>query len=515
MSGELVTQRELAQILFVEAKRRRLSLGLIFAIVALTALAVGSFWPKKYTSSTTILVQESSIIKPLMEGRAVPTGVADRASIAREVIFSRKIMDEILTVGGWTEQKPSPVEQERLIEKIRSRTSIGSLRENLIQISYVDTDPDRTYKVDARLAELFIQESLAAKERESREAYEFINSQVEAYHKKLTDAEDNLKAFRAKNVDARPGSATDSNTRISELRAHVENSRIQMMELRSKEGSISSQISGESEIVATQTREGQFRVRLGDLQNELDKLRLTYTDQHPDVIRVRHQMEDLRNSLAQEQAMHEQRKAAGLPSPLAENALVNPLYVELRSKLAEARRDAAAAGSRMSESESLLNTELDRSRRITDSESSLAELTRDYEVNRDIYQDLLKRRENARVSMNLDAGHQGLSFTIQEPAVRPLEPVGLRLMHFGLAGLTVGSILPLLLLFALARYDTRMRSASQVERLVGVPVLAAIPVYATPRERRKSSLNSLLLFLIILGVIVAYAIVLLAHLRSA
>ena len=27
----------------------------------------------------------------------------------------------------------------------------------------------------------------------------------------------------------------------------------------------------------------------------------------------------------------------------------------------------------------------------------------DYEVNRDLYQDLLKRRENARVSMNLDA----------------------------------------------------------------------------------------------------------------
>ena len=50
----------------------------------------------------------------------------------------------------------------------------------------------------------------------------------------------------------------------------------------------------------------------------------------------------------------------------------------------------------------MLNSELDRSRRIAASESALAELTRDYEVNRDIYQDLLKRRENARVSMNLD-----------------------------------------------------------------------------------------------------------------
>ena len=56
----------------------------------------------------------------------------------------------------------------------------------------------------------------------------------------------------------------------------------------------------------------------------------------------------------------------------------------------------------MSIAESMLNEELHRSGRIADSESALAELTRDYEVNRDIYQDLLRRRENARVSMELD-----------------------------------------------------------------------------------------------------------------
>ena len=40
-------------------------------------------------------------------------------------------------------------------------------------------------------------------------------------------------------------------------------------------------------------------------------------------------------------------------------------------------------------------------------ESALAELTRDYEVNRDIYQDMLRRRENARVSMELDRERRG------------------------------------------------------------------------------------------------------------
>jgi polysaccharide chain length determinant protein (PEP-CTERM system associated) len=514
MSGELTTNREMVQILLIEAQRRRVSLGLMFAVVALAALVLGTYWPKKYASSTTILVQESSIIKPLMEGRAVPTGIADRASIAREVIFSRKIMDEVLTVGGWMNDKPTPIEQERIVDAVKNRTTIGSQRDNLIQIGYSDSDPDRSYNVVTLLARRFIEESLAAKERESREAYEFISGQVEEYHKKLTDAEDKLKVFRGKNADARPGSATDSNTRIGDLRNQVENARMEMMEQRSREGSLAAQLNGESEVVATQTREGQQRVRMNELQTELDKLLLTYTDKHPDVVRLRHQIEDVREQLRDEQKQGDLRKAAGIAAPLSESSLSNPLYMELRSKLAEARRNGAAAQSRMDSSQSLLNAELDRGRRIADSENSLAELTRDYEVNRDIYQDLLKRRENARVSMNLDADHQGLTFTIQEPAVKPLQPVGLRFMHFGLAGLAAGATLPLLLLFALARFDTRMRSAEQLERLTGVPILATIPVYETVKDKYRSRWRTLTLVLIVFGVFFAYALVISMHLRA-
>src|SRR5262249_46213972 len=363
-------------------------LVIVFAVIALAGLVTGVLWPKKFASSTSILVQESNIIKPLMEGRAVATGNADRAAIAREGIFSKRIMDEILKTGGWMQGNPTPLDQEKIIEQIKLRTSIANLRENLLQITYADSDPDRAFAVTKRLAELFIQESLAAKERESRDAYEFIDGQVQSYRQKLSDAEDKLSAYRGKNADARPGSETDANTRISSLRTQVENARMELMEQRSKESAIVAQLSGESEITAVQTREGQYRARLVELQEQLDKLLLQYTDQHPDVIRVRHQIADLTASLKQEEAAKSARKAAGTPAPVDESVQYNPLYQELRSKLAEVRRNAAATGSRMSASETLLQRELDRSRRIADSENVLSELTRDYEVNRDIYQDL-------------------------------------------------------------------------------------------------------------------------------
>jgi polysaccharide chain length determinant protein (PEP-CTERM system associated) len=502
MATPMVPITELLPILRKEARRRMLVLGTLFAVVAIAALVIGATWPKKYESSTTILVQESNIVTGLMEGRAVATGVADRASIAREVIFSRKVMNEILAAGGWLESHPSPIEQDRMIESITNRTTISSPRDNLIHISYSDGDAARSYHITQKFAEMFISESLAAKERESRNAFDFINSQVEAYHRKLTDAEDKLKAYRQANVDARPGGEADSNARITQLRGQVEQARMELMEQRSREGALVAQVSGESEVTAVQTRAGQTRMQLAELQGQLDKLLLTYTDDYPDVVRIRHQMQDLRENLARQEA---DRARAPNAAALDDGIQYNPLYQELKSKLAEARRNGGAIGSRLAATQAMLDEELERSKRIANSENALSELTRDYEVNRDIYQDLLKRRENARVSMELDAKQQGLTFRIQEPAVMPLRPSGLRLMHFAAAGLGLGIALPLGLLFGYARFDPRVRTAAQIERLAGVPVLATVPFYPTPRDRRRTALHGTVLLLIIAGVLVAYA----------
>jgi polysaccharide chain length determinant protein (PEP-CTERM system associated) len=320
----------------------------------------------------------------------------------------------------------------------------------------------------------------------------------------LTDAEDKLKAYREANVDARPGGEADSNTRISQLRSQVEQARMDLMEQRSRESALVAQVSGESEVSAVQTRAGQTRVQLAELQGQLDKLLLTYTDDYPDVVRIRHQMQDLRESLKHEEQQNTLAKASN-PAAIDDNVQYNPVYQELRTKLNEARRNDAATASRMSATEGMLNAELERSKRIANSENALSELTRDYEVNRDIYQDLLKRRENARLSMDLDEKQQGLTFRIQEPAVMPLRPSGLRLMHFAIAGIGLGIMLPLGLLFGYARFDPRARSAAQIERIAGVPVLATIPQYSTPRDRRRSVVNGTILLIIIAGVVLAYA----------
>ena len=116
--------------------------------------------PRNYIASTTILAQDSDIIQPLLEGRAVPTGVADRAGMARQIVYSRKVLQEILAVGKWTEKDLSPIAQDKLMEDIRNHTPIGSPRNDLVQISYRDTNPERAYRVAEAFGTLFMQDCL-------------------------------------------------------------------------------------------------------------------------------------------------------------------------------------------------------------------------------------------------------------------------------------------------------------------------------------------------------------------
>ncbi|HJW47615.1 MAG TPA: hypothetical protein VJ484_14170, partial [Lysobacter sp.] len=290
-----------------------------------------------------------------------------------------------------------------------------------------------------------------------------------------------LEEYRKANPDARAGVEHDVNARIGELRRLVETARMELSDQQSQEAALQVQLSDEHQVVRVQTRNGQLFGRLADLEDERERLLMSYTELHPDVVRVQHQIADLQDELRREDELAQTRVPSG---PVGDSASLNPLYGELRSRLAEMRSRSAATRSRISAGEALLNQELARSRGIASSESRVAELTRDYEVNRDLYQDLLRRRENARVSMNLDAESRGLTFRIEEPASVPVQASGLRLMHVASGGLGLALLAPMALLVAFVKLDPRVRSPRQFEGKPNLPLLTVVPAYVTRRDRQ-------------------------------
>ncbi|WP_457671325.1 XrtA system polysaccharide chain length determinant [Thiolapillus sp.] len=488
-----------------EFRRQKVKLVLMFAIIALVMLAVGVYLPKRFESSTTILIGEKNIIEPLMEGRAVQTDVRSFGRNAREILSSRRVIEDVIQHGEWDLSKLSPVQLEMLMERIVDQTRVQNVGANLLKISYSDTDPQRAFKVTQRLAELFIRESTQTKQNESREAFEFIDDQVKQYHQKLLDAERNLKEFRGGNADARPGSQGDVDSMISRLRQQIGQTRLQLSEEREKEKSLLRQLSGEAVFSMHVGKEEQIRDRILELQNQKENLLLNFYETHPDVMRLTHQIEELERALQEEISLRKQAASNGE----AEESLVqrSPLYQELRRQLAVTRTQIATLQTRLRLTEESLAEEMERSVRVANSEAQLAELTRDYEVNRNIYQDLLQRRESARVSMDMDMKGQSLAFIIKEPAALPIKPKGLGLRHIAAAGILLGVLIPIGYVALLMQFDPRVRLALAIRRDLGLRVLASIPPLYTPTQRIMNRMVTAILVVLVLAVFVTYGYV--------
>lgn len=461
-----------------EGQRRFLPMAIVFSLIALLALVVAVTWPKQYRSSTSILISEDNIIRQLMDGRAVPTSIYDRAAIAQEVIFSNRVMDEVLAAGGWLNDAPGKAQRERVVQEIKERTTVGAPRENLIQIDYWDREPDRAKLVTELFATLFMAESAQAKQRESSEAYGFIATQVDKYHAMLVDAEQRLKKFRDANENARPGSGDDVEARVAELRAEIQDLRIERGALLSRRASQERQLTGLDPETGMRTYQAQLRQRIAIVQEELDTLLLDLQPRHPDVVRARYRIDDLKAELA--------ASDTGGSMPI-DGAGFNQsqMQQEMNLDLTEVVGTIAGLDSRIVATERLLQQEIARGRRVAESDLQHAELVRDHSVNRTIYEDLLNRLENARLSMSLDELGQGLTFRIQEPAMAPARASGPRFMHLAAGGLMAAVATPLGLLLLFVRLDPRIRSPEAIERVTQLPLLGTIPRNRTAHDRQR------------------------------
>jgi len=496
---------QIAKALISESFHSRRLVVAIFVIVNAATLVGGWLWPKGYTASTSILVDERTIIQPLMAGAAVATDALDRSKNAREVIFGRKIMDVVLEYGGWLKDKPSVGERELLIEDIKKRTAISTVGKNILRIEYRDVDPERAFRVTGKFAELFMQESIAAKAAESGAAFAFIEKQTQEYQDKLTRTEQELKELRSSTLDVRAGEG-EVTTRLNDLYKRIDAAMQELREAEVKGASLERQVSGEAESTAAISREGQYRTRIAELQSKLDTLRLSYRDTHPDVVQAKQQIQDLTEGINAERARREQLKGSGRSEP-DEAVVNNPIYQQLRREQSQTQGTIEALQARIAELQRQLQTEVSRGKRMHSGDARLAELTRDYQINRDIYQDLLRRRENARVSMNMDSDRQGLTFKIQEPVTMPQAPVGPRFLHFVLGGILLGVVIPIGLLCLRLQFDPRIRIGSAIAVAHKVPIITVVPHLWSPRELKGLRWELALLTLVVVATVAASAAV--------
>ncbi|MCG7199459.1 lipopolysaccharide biosynthesis protein [Marinobacter pelagius] len=479
-----------------EVRSRKWLALVLFTVVSFGVLLAGFLWPYKYESQVVIFVDDRNIIRPLMEGSAVTTQINDRASAAQELLWSRSIMETIAkdtALFGPDAATLEPEELEDRIATLRRNVSVEPRGDSYFSIGFAAASPNQAFQVAQKLGQLFIEETSERKRAESRNAYEFIDKQVKSYEQQLASVEERLKNFLSVNVD---GTESEANQRIASLRGQIEVAEMERQELMTRARSLEGELARINPMLLQGRSEDIYQTRIQSLQEQLDNLRLKYHDTYPDIVILREQIDELRKQ-------RQQALASENPERVVRDgeSISNPVYQEVRSSLAETRASIQTTETRIRALKLLLAEQARRMERIQDNKAEYAELTRDMEVNKEIYDDLLKRREKARVSMHLDVEGQGLNYRINEAAQFPRGTSGPRFSTFAVAGLFLGLLAPFGLVAGLLQIDPRIRARQQLEESLGFPVLAELPEMKTPYEKRRE--RRVLRLVILCGIAVA------------
>jgi polysaccharide chain length determinant protein (PEP-CTERM system associated) len=308
---------------------------------------------------------------------------------------------------------------------------------------------------------------------------------VQTYKKQLESAEEKLKEFKSQNTD---GSEEGVSMRIASLRQEIESLKITIEETQSRITTINQQLNTEGQYLQAKGQIDELKQRRQTLTAQLEQMLLSYQENYPDVVSLRAQINELDVAIGKIQQ-------SGGDVYGGSDKVQNPLYEELRKQLADADVSLRSQKRRMQSLLSLQEDEYARQQRIAANQATLSDLTRDYDVTKKVYEEMLQRKETARISMTLDIEGQGVSYRIQEPAAFPLKPSGLHFIHFALVGPFVGLLCPLGLLILFIMVDPHLRSARALQKQLppDIEVIGVVPHYKSPIGERLLKKDVLLI----------------------
>lgn len=481
---------DILMALKAELIRFRFWCVLLFLGVAYTVLSLGMIWPKQFTTSAVLFADETNIIEPLLKGSAEVTKI-DRSEQATEIIYTSAIMKAAAKGAGLIKEGMSEEEQGRIIGQIRRGVVVEKERNNNhFVVRYTAKNPDLSFETLNSIVNVFIANAARKKRDESVSAYNFIDSQVQIYKKQLEAAEAKLKDFKSGNTD---GTEQDVSSRISSLRQEIESLKITSEETQSRVNGLRQQLGNEGQYLRAKGQVDELKQRRQTLSAQLEHLLMSYQEGYPDIISLRAQIEDIDSSMAKLSASGNVYGSA--------DKLQNPLYEELRKQLSEAEVELRTQLRRVESLKELQVEEVARLQRIAQNQAELSDLTRDNDVTRKAYEEMLENREKARISMTLDIEGQGVTYRIQEPAAFPLKPSGLHFIHFALIGPLLGLLLPLALLIMYVVLDPHLRSSRILQQQLpaDIEIIGVIPHFNSPigeRLLRKDMLFILGMFVL-------------------
>ena len=230
----------------------------------------------------------------------------------------------------------------------------------------------------------------------------------------------------------------------------------------------------------------QLRASISAAEQQLATARQTYSEDHPDVVRLRKNLESLQHQLADA----ESRGSA----PAVQQPPDNPIYMQLQTRIRTAEIEINELTSRRSD---LYNRRMQYSYN-PELEAKFGPLARERDLLQRQYADLRDKYTQATLSESVETEDKGQVMTLIEPARAPIDPIEPNRKLLVLLGLLLGVGAAFGSAFLSDMLDGTIRGSRDIESLLHQAPIAMIPFIDNPGDvvqRRRQHVYMALLAL--------------------
>jgi succinoglycan biosynthesis transport protein ExoP len=354
-----------------------------------------------------------------------------------------------------------PFEEEinpKLVSNFIDRIDVSPVqRSNLVNVSFMSSNPELAAKVADAIGESFIELNIESRFEATHKAREWLQGQIDVLKGKLEQAEEKLNDYASKNgiifLEEKEKGIEGENIvtkKLSELSTDLTEAMADRMR---KEGIYKAIRSGElesSSVVMSNPLIMELKKTLATLESEYNQNIKTYKPYYPKVMKLKGQIEQIKKKID----------------------------LETRKIVTSVKKDYDAAKNRENYLRSALDAQKKEALNLKELSVQYQILKREVDTNRELYNGLLQKLKETGVSETLKECNIEVIDKAEVPKM-PYKPnKRLNIILAMITGLFGG----IGLAFLSEYIDNTIKSPEDVEKRVYLPSLGLIPSYTSKEE---------------------------------
>lgn len=464
------------------------------------ALTLSVIVSPKYKSETLVVIEPSDVPAQYVTSN-IGLDLQQRLQSLTGQTLSRPRLEQVINEFHLYGNMPGQVGSENQVNQMRGDISVELTKSNdrgeisAFKIIYSGSTPALAREVTARLASLFIQDSVDRQQRLSEETTAFLNTQLEEARIDLENQENVLRQFKSRNLGELPEQRMANVQILSGLQDRLRSATESLHQAEKQKLYLGSLIgwsakgrantaAGDSPAVAPSPLDEQ----IGKMKADLADLSARYTPRHPDIIRLKEEIanaekikaETAGNDRSAQTAGAEGTEYAGSQLAISPLAQLQSQFKANELEITNRKQEIKDLEKQIGQYQAQLNLTPVR-------EQEIVQATRNYEQSRSHYESLLAKKQQSEMATDLSKMEKNAQFRTVDPPSLPQRPYWPNRLKFSAVGLVVGILIGFLAIALKETVDARIYGEEDLRLWTSLPVIATVPPLTTNSEKKRET----------------------------